>query len=245
MARWLIQLEGDRFDLEEIPVFFPDGEVHAIDTDGFVYLVGEALEGFADAVKVREAAMQALEEMSAAIGLLWPDFRKPAIGRILREGENGKEVHGVLVAELGTMRMKARGAVLTVSGVEPEPPGPTRAQRLVAGSKTNRHLEVATLLWADSVKTWSRLYRVVEEIEGYLGQPVDKASFCSDNERKRFRRSANSAEIAGKDARHGLGKWDPPKNPMELAEATSFARELLRCALERAANERTTKVQDA
>jgi hypothetical protein len=92
------------------------------------------------------------------------------------------------------------------------------------------------LLWAFPDPAWWLLYRVVEDIETHLnerrlGTSVSKAGYCSDNERERFRRSANSAEASGLGARHAAGKWEPPKNPMPLEEAKTFVKALLEQAL--------------
>lgn len=44
MARWLVQLSGERMDLEEFPRWFPDGEVSAIEENEAFFLVGPAFE---------------------------------------------------------------------------------------------------------------------------------------------------------------------------------------------------------
>jgi hypothetical protein len=58
MARWLVQLEGYQFDLEEFPNWFPDGDVYAIEENGSVYLVGPAFEGLLKDSQVYKTALQ-------------------------------------------------------------------------------------------------------------------------------------------------------------------------------------------
>ena len=236
MARWLVQLEGDPFDLEEFPYWFPDGDVYAIAENGTVYITGPAIEALKDSSQVREAALQAVDEFSAVIALLWSSLQRPSVGHVYRDGDDGKRQTFAFGSATATARCKVR-ATGTVDGVRQERREPTQAQRLLAGSRVNHHLQVAVSLWADPLHTWPRLYRILEEIEMYLKQTVAKAGLCSDNQRERFTRSANTAEIAGKDARHSLGKFVPPPNPMDLAEATSFVAGLLQPALLRAASE--------
>ena len=65
---------------------------------------------------------------------------------------------------------------------------------------------------------------------------VKSAGLCTERERKDFTSTANNAEAAGLDARHGSGKFAFPSNPMSLAQATNFVRELLIKALTQAAN---------
>jgi hypothetical protein len=245
MTRWLVQLEGNPCDLEEFPYWFPDGDVHAIEENGSVYLVGPAFEALSEASQVREAALQTVDEFSAIITLLGSSLQRPKMGRVFREDESGKRQAFIFLGASITGRSKTGRATITVGGVEQARHSPTQAQILFSGSRMDTHLRVAISLWADPLRTWPRLYRVLEEIEQYLGQPVQQASFCSDNQRKRFTRSANAAEISGKDARHALGKFEPPKDPMDLAEATVFIGRLLQAALAHAAVGRLPKTDTA
>lgn len=231
MARWLIELVGDLLDLEDFPEWFPDGDIFVVREGEHFYLTGSAFENCSDASSVRDAAIQVVEEFSSIGSLLWPELIKPGIGSIVREEDGKRLKHHVLVAEAGRIRMKGRAVVLRVSGQPDSIERPTQAQHLLAASHKNRHLGAATMLWADSPKSWPRLYRILEEIESFLGANVDKAGLCSASERERFARTANNAEVAGKDARHGSGKFDAPKIPMSLAEATGFIGGLLQKAL--------------
>jgi hypothetical protein len=104
-------------------------------------------------------------------------------------------------------------------------------QLLLAASRTNRNVQIALLLLASPAVAWAHLYRALEEIETFLGMKVNVAGLCSGNDRERFTRSANSAEISGNDSRHGIGKFVPPDRPMMLTEARAFVTGVLRGAL--------------
>lgn len=233
MARWLVQLEGERFDLDEFPYWFPAGEIFAVPDGEEVFLAGDAFEMLEHAGQVRERALQALDEFAAIIALLWPSFRRPRIGTVFREADNGSRAGHVFLSGTVQARSKAR-ATLSVSGTPQTDPAPTQAQMLLERSRSNPHLQTATLIWADENRTWPRLYRILEELERFLLEPASKAGLCSVGERDRFTRSANAAEVAGKDARHASGKYMLPSNPMNLNEATPFVRRLLEASLSRA-----------
>lgn len=228
MSRWLIKLDGDHFDLEEYPRWFPKGEVHAVTVGAETFLTGSAFDKFDSAVQVREAALQVLDEFSSVISLLWSSLKRPAInGSIIYEDENGKRnVHHVLTVEGCTVRSKCGTVSVFVNGVEQVAPR-TQAEQLLEASRHDAHLQLVVSIWADPIRTWPRLYRLLEELESSLGRSVDSAGLCTKSDRGRFTHSANCAEIAGKDARHGGGRFDLPKVPMTLSEATSFVRELV------------------
>ncbi len=84
---------------------------------------------------------------------------------------------------------------------------PTKAQVLLAASNLDQRLKLVILLWADTNHTWPRLYRIMEEIEQILGKQINLAGLGSEGQRDRFKRSANTAEVAGKDSRHGSKKF--------------------------------------
>ena len=231
MARSLVQLSGDRTDLEEFPRWFPDGEIFAIKENGTFFLTGPAFEALPSAEAVLNEAIRALDLFSAVISLVWPSLRKPAGSHVFRETDEGKRNAFVFLSGSITVRAKL-GAALSV-GSPPEGPQPTQAQQLLTRAKQSPHLEVALSLWADPVRSWPRLYRVLEEIEQHLGRRVNAVGLCSANERDRFARTANTAEVSGPDARHAVGKFVPPANPMDLGEGTSFVSRLLLEALQK------------
>jgi hypothetical protein len=236
MTRWLVQLKGEPFDLEEFPRWFPKGDVYALTLDGETFLTGSAFDNFTNPTDVRDSAIQILDEFSSVISLLWPSFKRPTIGDLTHEDDNGeRRTHRVLVVESGTIRIKGGVVTISVNGVPlSDPEAPTQAEELLEAARQDRRLQLVLAIWADPIRTWPRLYRLLEELEAFLGRTVDVVCLCTKMERDRFTRSANSAEIAGKDARHRGGKFEPPKNPMGLDEATSFIGQLIVSVLARA-----------
>ena len=227
MARWLVELLGDRYYLEDLSEWFPDGEAFILVEGEKYYMAGPTLERFGDPAHVHSLAIQLIDEFSAVAAVVATHFMRPTVGTIYRENEAG-ERHGHTFGKVSAMvvRTKMRAKLA-------DTPGPTAAQSLLSAAKTSDRLKTAMLIWADPLRTWPRLYRVLEEIERELGLTVDQAGLCDEDERVRLRRSSNSAEIAGNDARHAAGKFVPPPNPMTLDEATEFVRRMIHGALER------------
>jgi hypothetical protein len=239
--RWLVALEGQPLDLEEFPFWFPTGDFHAVAESTAVYLTGVGFEKCQTPEEARGVAAQVLDEFGATISLLWPSYQAPILGTVHLQMQDGSR-HGTQLGMVGTAvsRSKARGTLSIPIG---EDQGPTQAQALWAAAKSNPHLETALLLWADPMRTWPRLYRIVEELEAHLSQTVSATGFCSGKERERFKRSANSAEVAGRDSRHVSGMFQPPSDPMSLRDATSFARAMITRTLQ--AHKAVLRIEDA
>jgi hypothetical protein len=186
-----VKLDGERADIEEFPHRFPDGDVHAIEKDGSVYVAGPGLERLVDATQVRERAVAAVDEMSAVISILWPHFRKPSVGNVQREDDRGG-VGNWMFPVVGELRIKARYKVRANGTVylPADPQRPTDAQRLLIASRATSHLRTAVLLWAFPDRAWWLLYRVVEDIETHLNEldiatSVSEAGYCPGKERVR------------------------------------------------------------
>ena len=233
MGRWLIELSGDRMDLEEFPRWFPDGKIFAIEEKGRFFLTGPEFDCLPNVEAVRNDAIGALDRFWAVISLLWSGVRRPTISSISQETDEGGRSTYVLISGSATLRAKASGT-LEVGGI-PATPGPTQAQELLRIAKQSPNLDIALSVWAHPYRSWAQLYRILGEVEKYLGEPVNKKGFCSDNKRERFRRTANSAEAAGIDARHEAGGSRKPDDPMSLEEGTSFIADILLTVLQNAA----------
>lgn len=222
MARWLVQLSGERLDLEKFPRLFPDGDVFAVEENQGVFIVGPALETLTDALSVLEEAIRSVDSFSGVISLLWPDLRKPTVSHVYRETDEGPR--NAFIFPSGIIAPRGQVSIPSIIGPSPTPTPsqPTEAQQMMSRAQSSQHLKIALALWADPARPWPRLYRILEEIELHIGKHVDKAGLCSANERERFTRTANTAEVSGADARHAISKFVPPSDPMSLEEATRY-----------------------
>ena len=230
MAQWFVELLGDGFDLEEFPRNFRSGECMAVEKEGRTYLAGPCFQECEGAAQARDKAGTWLDRQFGSLVLLQPNLRKPRLGQVTLEHEDGRK-DAFVFPEGAQMRIKGSAMIsVTVNG-QPVLPGITRAEELIKGSRNNPHLERALQLWADPNRGWSQLYGVLEEVESTIGQHVNKAGWASRSQRSQFTQTANSAEAGGLRARHGLGRNDPPPKPMTIEEGREFIRELLMRAL--------------
>jgi hypothetical protein len=240
VARWLVKLEGERFDLEEFPKWFPDGDLLVTEEKGEFLLTGLSLDLLSDAEAVLNAAEAALVRLYAVASLLMPSLRPPRVAHVVREEDSGKrQAFSFMRGSVEARSNVSASAVLVRDGVpvEADPQTPTRAQMFLAAAE-DKHLAHVLELWGNGVLTWPRLYRIIEAIESSVGCEIDEAGLCTRAERSRFTRSANTAEVSGLDSRHAAGQFQPPTNPMSLGQAQAFVRDVVVGALERTARKR-------
>ncbi len=236
MARWRVQLDGNSLDLAQFPHWFPNGDVHAITRDDKTYLVGPTFEALATQDEVYEIALRVLDELSGVIALLAPPFKRPTLQYVWEETDSGRQIgHAFASAHMeGRSALHAGLQLANADGdTMPSDAKQTQAQALLAAARDHKHLMRAVTSLGDPSPTWSRLYVILEEVETHF-RPRDlvQAGLCSGNQLKRFKASANSADVGGKEARHGSGRFDPPSSPMALREATTFVAGVVARALQ-------------
>ncbi len=73
---------------------------------------------------------------------------------------------------------------------------------------------------------WINLYKVYEIVNKDAGRT--KIEQWTNKKIGLFTHTANSQSAIGDDARHGVDKHDPPKEPMSLSEARALIRNLLK-----------------
>ena len=72
---------------------------------------------------------------------------------------------------------------------------------------------------------WINLYKVYEIVKKDAGKK--KIEQWTKNKISQFTHTANSQSAIGDDARHGVDRSDPPKEPMSISEAEALIRNLL------------------
>ncbi len=146
MATWLVELKGERADLEDFPEWFPDGEPRVLREGDTYYLTGSAFECIDQASEAHDLAIGLIDELFAIGSLMWPSLRKPSIGSLVREDESGRKNYHVMQTEGIEARSKVSAALVSVDGQSPQPVLPTSAQVLLSKSRSDRHLQACIVV---------------------------------------------------------------------------------------------------
>lgn len=90
-------------------------------------------------------------------------------------------------------------------------------------------VEKAMRLWSTDSASWVGLYRIFEIVEEDAGgeKKLTRTEWASKARINDFKHSANSVEVAGDEARHGVEPGAPPARPMTIEEARTFASNLM------------------
>jgi hypothetical protein len=93
--------------------------------------------------------------------------------------------------------------------------------------------EVSKLL-ARGTDDWVNLYRIYEIVKRDLSgdNQIVRQGCATSNDLTKFRRTANSPDSIGHDARHGVQSGDPPPVPMESSEAKNLVKKVAQKWLE-------------
>jgi hypothetical protein len=189
MGNWYVSVTGKQFDLEEYLHWFPHGNIYVSCCNNHYKLRGKGFSKFESASQVFKLAKQIVDEFYAVLSILVPSIKKLKIDKIGYKNEYGEVKEYAFASGKAVGRSKSR-ANITIVGQPKNELNKTQAQTLYEVSQLEPRLKLLTLLWANENRTWPLLYRIIEEIEEYLGHLVSKEGLCSLIQRRRFTGSA-------------------------------------------------------
>jgi hypothetical protein len=117
---------------------------------------------------------------------------------------------------------RADGTVETFDSAAP-------VKQWLALAASNSAVADVMRILASGVLDWVNLYRILEQIENDVGglDAIYKNKLASKKSIKCFKRTANSFDVLGLEARHGPKNQQPPANPMMIAEARSLITSMI------------------
>ncbi|MBG6080262.1 hypothetical protein [Rubrivivax gelatinosus] len=231
MNLWEIEITGDASDLVDLTHWLPSGPVHLISRNATVLLTGERFEFECDHRMVYDLATRVCADLTAA-GRVMHILENPLVPTVVHQmqSDGSRISRGFVLSDLR--------AGFRVKRAVPDGAGQNALQAIMTELNGSPHLQAAIEASSGRPITWPRLYRALEEVEAYLEDSVSNVGLCSVSDRDRLKHSANSAEVAGVDARHHIGHSKPPRKPMSLHEASELVRTLIEGAAQLMASSR-------
>lgn len=226
---WEVQIKGNSTDLQELSKSVNGPELEIINKDDNYYLKSIRFESISTPEDIRNS----LEELLALInGAAWLaiDARTPihavSIAQVREDGSRNffKDFENTLPLRdtVDTIIVRGDGTVVPTYPADQVPGWIRSAQQNPNVAKVFRLLGAGNLDWVN-------LYRLYEIIKKDIGgiKEIAKRGWATKESLKRFKRTANSPDSIGDDARHGAQFTNSPKNPMALGEARSLLKVIL------------------
>ena len=212
-----LRLTGNTLDLQYLAAALPMGEVLVINDGDQFYVTSKEADDVADA-QVPEVARNLVARING-IGRLQNASFVPVEFSGIYEVDAGVTVVGV-AAQISVRAGSGKVVVTDADGnvvPQPPPPGPKR----LAAAETNHDVaEVLEILGRPKSPNFAELYKIDEIIKSGGRLPaVLQSAGISDQERKRFKQTADHQDASGADSRHVRNKQQPPKHPMSIDQA--------------------------
>lgn len=220
MARWRVLLQGETFDLEELPGLFTDPLCRVSkDVDGF-YLEASQFESLEDAAEVTVSAKRILDVINGATRLVFASFQPVGVAAVVEPKTGGRHI-SVTVSDGVRVRSKVGAVIVQRDGTSiSHPIQPVVSNDWLRLSLNDRAAAQVLRLVGKKQVTWFDLYKLMELLEGGDGHSVLAAAGISKSELNRFSQTANSMGALGDLARHAKPSIPAPKQPMTLSEAS-------------------------
>jgi hypothetical protein len=221
MAEWLVEVQGDPADLEELAGQFESPRLSVRKEGESYYLRSSAdFDGLSDASDVRTRATELLLLLSGVANLYAGAGETVTPGVVLWQRDDGTQDQFVA---LGMATVRARSKAL-LRGTEAT--DPTVGESWLSVARQDDNVLDALRFFQEDATWWSlrKAYEVIERDE--FGQQSKVANVLStpDKEIKLFEEWTNYFV-------HGARRERPDSDefpPLSLAEADSFLRELLK-----------------
>ena len=229
VASWLVPLEGDLVDLEELPMWLANEEIRVVERDGTYNLLLPAELTRGSYEPVLALAEQYIRFANGAGRLLDSSFRPVSVvRRVFGLAADGKVIHTVICPESGEVRVKGGTVGLSVGGQDSRDPRLGAAAPYFRSAVHLPRARDALILIGQKELSWADLYLIFDLVQAEVGGAMYDNRWISKANAELFTQTANSYSTLGLEGRHGKDRGTPPPIPMEHAEAVRHLRGLLR-----------------
>jgi hypothetical protein len=222
--KWLVLLDVKKSDFDNLSNLLRSSDEFSVITENSkYYLTSSRWESLTNHSAVYWEATKPLQYISAVARIQFTDFPLLKPDMIYEVDEEGKR-HGrsalsatINVGSSCSVSIKLEGGQDIIRNLEFE-----------SWMKLAEEDEIVKNVFrqiTDFEHNWINLYKVYEIVNKDAGRT--KIEQWTNNNIGLFKRTANSQRAIGDDARHGVDKEPPPKEPMSLYEADALIMTLL------------------
>jgi len=218
MTEWLARIEGDERALDLLKDYLAE-TTHLVIKEGSRYYlkIADLPDDIAPEI-IYDTASRFIDGLNGVAKLYFGKFGGIHFNVIVRIREDGVK-EGV-----GFLTLPERSFALTLP---PIPDG--TLESWITACTTDDLVMRALTLYGTLEHNWKNLYMMLEVIEDATGGEAGliKTGWITEAKIKSFKRTANSYQAIGREARHGTISYKRPPSPMKLEEARQILREIL------------------
>lgn len=224
--RWRIHLDGDTQGLQRLSEQFDDDPHIFREDDGYL-LWSSRFEELGDPGEIRDIGKtiaQAIRNFGEFDSLPVQNLEASGVDEIRDDGSKHAYRQATVTA---TAAVSATARAVTNDG-EHQPRAESTYEHTKLALQDDTVYELTEL--RDNGEHWVNLYRIYEFIQDNIeGEDniVDRG-WWSNSEKSRFKRTANSPDAIGHEARHAQQRYSAPPSPMEHENAKSLINELIK-----------------
>jgi hypothetical protein len=219
MSEWQIELIGNEKDIKLLESLLLDSpyQITSLQNQKLLTLYGVSPK--ADIESVHTASDNLIDIINGVAKLYYKSFGGVSFTRVSRLDKNGKRiVYGYITAN-------ARD--FTITAINPKD---RTLLSWIEIAFANKEIARALYLYGSLEPNWKNLYMILEVIEDSFSGEVGllKADLAPKKDIKLFKRTAQSYEAIGREARHGTLRFRKPRAPMSLANSQNLMSTLIR-----------------
>jgi hypothetical protein len=222
--KWLVLLDVKKSDFDNLSnLLRSSDEFSLMAENGEYYLTSSRWESLTNVSDVYLEATKPLQDISAFAMISFPGFPRLKPDTICEVDEEGKRHNWVAlsatinVGSSCSVSIKLEGGQDIIRNLEFE-----SWMKLAEEDETVKNVFRQI---TDFDHNWINLFKVYEIVNKDAGKK--KIEQWTKDKISQFTHTANSQSAIGDDARHGVDKHAPPKEPMSLYEADALIMTLL------------------
>lgn len=230
MRHWLVELVGEDFDLDLLTKLFVGPTVAVVRLESRYFLQVPAWDTLTDEEAVFQRALAMLPAIHGAASVVLHTYEPVRVRAVQCLHDTGAVTNNVRVL---LPSIRSRGMVGTVEAHidgRPSATTPLNASDWIQLAFEDRDVADALILVLGSPGRWHQLYKAFEAIFRATGQQPSKMEewgLATARDVTNFQGSANDGARDIFEARHALLEVKVPYDPMTLAEAELWVRNVV------------------
>jgi hypothetical protein len=231
MTPWMIEIDGDKFDLQELLRLNSVSGISITEEDSRYYLRSDEFNAYTKARDVLNRGTEVLKVINGIAQLEIQNWRNVRVCGVARDEANGTRTQFAFPEPIiARTRFSANATVIKSDGTVQTSKPQSTIESYLKIAKKDACVEKALRIYGSREHSWSNLYIIYEIIESDMGGKdlIIGNGWSSGSKIEKFKHTANSVSAAGDDARHGKENTEPPASPMPLSEAESMIGDLLK-----------------